>query len=158
MEVRMRTFALLLAALLLTVGADIAAASTPQFVPGFPLYCHGPLTLTAASVHETTMSFVWASTGAGAASPAPGQCSWADRAGQGQEIQSGGGNTICDFSEAMRRVPAGAYIEVGVARDPQAGNCMHLVRYIGAVSPPFSSSPQLAPFVRQSIARLTSSQ
>jgi tyrosinase len=35
---------------------------------------------------------------------------------------------------------------------------MHLARYIGAVSPPFSAVPSLAPFVRQSIASLTPAQ
>ncbi|HEY5048025.1 MAG TPA: tyrosinase family protein [Rhizomicrobium sp.] len=155
----MRSLLLLLgAALLIAAGADGAAASSPEYVPGYPLYCQGPLTPGAPSGRETTTPFHWASTGAGAASPEPRQCSWADRTGEGPERLSWGGNAICDFSGAMKSVPAGAYIEVGVARDPLAGNCMHLVRYIGAASPPFSAVPALAPFVRQSIAVLTSSQ
>jgi tyrosinase len=149
---------LVLTALFLVAGAGSAAASSPEYVPGFPLYCHGPITLGAVSTAETTLSFTWASTGAGAASPGPGQCSWADRTGEGPERQSGGGNMICDFTYAIRSVPAGTFAEFGVARDPLAGNCLHLVRYIGAVSPPFSAKPALAPFVRQSIVRLSGAQ
>jgi tyrosinase len=158
MEVRMRLYVLPLTALLLVAGVERAAASSPEYVPGYPLYCQGPLATSAPSDRETTTHFVWASAAAGAASPGPGQCSWADRTGQGPERQSDGGNSICDFSGAMQSVPAGAYAEVGAARDPLAGNCMHLVRYIGTVSPPFSPKPALAPFVRQSIANLTPSQ
>jgi hypothetical protein len=134
-----------------------AAAQSPQFVPAYPLYCQGPLTTGAPSGGETTTPFQWASVGAGAASPAPGQCAWADRGPRGTEIQAGG-NTICDWSSAMQSVPAGTFVEVGVARDPIVGNCMHLFRYIGIVSPPFSGVPFLSPFTRQSIANLTSSQ
>ena len=134
-----------------------AAAQSPQFVPAYPLYCQGPLTTGAPSGGETTTPFQWASVGAGAASPAPGQCVWADRGPRGTEIQAGG-NTICDWSSAMQSVPAGTFVEVGVARDPIVGNCMHLFRYIGTVSPPFSGVPFLSPFTRQSIANLTSSQ
>jgi Common central domain of tyrosinase/Polyphenol oxidase middle domain len=161
MEVRMRSLSLLLIGLLLTVGAVSPAASSPaspEYVPGYPLYCQGPLVTNAPSGRETTTFFVWASTGAGAAPPRPGECSWADRTGQGPEIQSDGGNVICDFSGAMRSVLFGKFIEIGVARDPIAGNCMHLVRYIGSVSPPFPAKPALPPFVRQSIAVLTPSQ
>ena len=154
----MRSIALLLTALLLIVDADNAAASGPQYVPGYPLYCQGPIWTTVPSGRETTTHFVWASTGAGAASPAPGQCSWADRTGEGAERQSDGGNAICDFSGAMKSVAPGTYAEIGVARDPQAGNCMHLMRYIGAVSPPFPSKPALEPFVRQSIVNLSGAQ
>jgi hypothetical protein len=57
-----------------------AAAQSPQFVPAYPLYCQGPLTTGAPSGGETTTPFQWASVGAGAANPAPGQCVWADRA------------------------------------------------------------------------------
>jgi hypothetical protein len=52
---------------------------------------------------------------AGAANPAPGQCVWADRGPRGSEIMPGGGNVICDFSGAMQSVPAGTFVEVGVA-------------------------------------------
>src|SRR5580693_10651136 len=94
-----------------------AAAQSPQFVPAYPLYCQGPLTTGAPSGGKTTTPFQWASVGAGAANPAPGQCAWADRAARGVEIQSGG-NVICDWSSAMQSVPAGTFVEVGVARDP----------------------------------------
>jgi hypothetical protein len=115
-----------------------AAAQSPQFVPAYPLYCRGRLTTGSPSGGETTTPFTWAPTGAGAANPGPRQCAWADRAARGSEIQPGGGNVICDFSGAMQSVPAGTFVEVGVARDPLVNNCMHLARYIGTVSPPFS--------------------
>jgi Common central domain of tyrosinase/Polyphenol oxidase middle domain/Protein of unknown function (DUF_B2219) len=149
---------LLVGALVLGVHIGHAGAQSPQFVPAYPLYCQGPLTRGAPSGGKTTTPYVWATTGAGAASPAPGQCAWADRAARGVEIQSGGGNVICDFSGAMQSVPAGMFVEVGVARDPLVSNCMHLARYIGTVSPPFSAAPSLAPFVRQSVATLTPAQ
>lgn len=62
---------------------------------------------------------------------------------------------VCDYSGAMKSVPAGEFIEIGVARDPQVNNCMHLTRYIGKVLGPFAGVPALPPFVRQSIASLT---
>ena len=135
-----------------------AAAQSPQFVPAYPLYCQGPLTTGVPSSGETTTPFQWASVGAGAANPAPGQCVWADRGPRGSEIQSGGGNLICDWSSAMQSVPAGAFVEVGVARDPLVGNCMHLFRYLGSQTPPFSGVPFLQPFTRPSIASLTADQ
>jgi tyrosinase len=101
---------------------------------------------------------MWAPAGAGAAPPGAGQCVWADRSARGVEIQPGGGNVICDFSGVMQSVPAGTFVEVGVARDPLVNNCMHLARYIGTVSPPFSAMPSLPPFVRQSVASLTPAQ
>jgi hypothetical protein len=139
-------------------GARQAAAQSPQFVPAYPLYCAGPLTTGAPSGGETTTAFQWASVGAGASNPAPGQCVWADRGPRGTEILPGGGNVICDFSGAMQSVPSGTFVELGVARDPLVNNCMHLARYIGAVSPPFSGVPALPPFVRQSIAALSPAQ
>jgi hypothetical protein len=135
-----------------------AAAQSPQFVPAYPLYCQGPLTTGAPSGGETTTPFQWASVGAGAANPAPGQCVWADRGPRGTEIQSGNSNVICDWSSAMQSVPAGTFVEVGVARDPIVGNCMHLFRYIGTVSSPFSGVPFLQPFTRPSVATLSSAQ
>src|SRR3974390_3475720 len=77
-----------------------AAAQSPQFVPAYPLYCQGPLTTGAPSGGETTTPFQWASVGAGAANPAPGQCVWADRGPRGSEILPGGGDVICAFSGA----------------------------------------------------------
>ncbi|MBU6464146.1 MAG: tyrosinase family protein [Bradyrhizobium sp.] len=144
--------------LLSAVGLGHASAQSPQFVPAYPLYCQGPLTTGSPSGRETTTPFIWAPSGAGAAAPGPGQCAWADRAARGIEIQSAGGNVICDFSGAMHSVPAGTFVEVGVARDPQVNNCMHLARYDGTVKPPFSAIPALPPFVRQSIASLTPTQ
>ncbi len=155
----MRSLPLLIGTiLLLAAGAHRAAAQSPQFVPAYPLYCQGPLTTGAPSGGKTTTPFTWAATGAGAAPPGAGQCVWADRPARGSEIQPGGGNVICDFSGAMRSVPAHNFVEVGVARDPLVSNCMHLARYIGTVSPPFSAAPALPPFVRQSIAALTPTQ
>jgi hypothetical protein len=144
--------------LLLAASFHDTAAQSPQFVPAYPLYCAGPLTTGAPFGGQTTTPFQWASTGAGAANPAPGQCAWADRGPRGTEIQSGGGNVICDFSGAMQSVPAGTFVEIGVARDPLVNNCMHLARYIGAVSPPFAAAPALPPFIRPSIASLSSAQ
>jgi hypothetical protein len=144
--------------LLLAASFHNAPAQSPQFVPAFPLYCAGPLTTGAPSGGETTTPFQWASVGAGAANPAPGQCVWADRGPRGSEILPGGGNVICDFSGAMQSVPAGTFVEVGVARDPLVNNCMHLARYLGPVSPPFSAIPALPPFTRPSVATLTPAQ
>lgn len=135
-----------------------AAAQSSQFVPAYPLYCQGPLTTGVPSGGETTTPFQWASVGAGAANPAPGQCVWADRGPGGSEVQSGGGNVICDWSSAMQSVPAGTFVEVGVSRDPLVGNCMHLFRYLGSQTPPFSGVPFLQPFTRPSIASLTPDQ
>jgi tyrosinase len=152
----MRSLMVLLATIFPIVAAtDNAAASSPQFVPGFPLYCHGPLPARVYGTSVSMMAFTWASTGAGAASPGPGQCSWADRAADGLEKQSGNGNVVCDFSGAMQSVAAGTFAKFGVARDPILDNCMHVIRYFGAVSPPFSAKPALAPFVRQSIIHLS---
>jgi tyrosinase len=146
------------AILLLAASFHNAAAQSPQFVPAYPLYCAGPLTTSAPSGGETTTPFKWASVGAGAANPAPGQCVWGDRGPRGSEILPGDSNVICDFSGAMQSVPAGTFVEVGVARDPLVNNCMHLARYLGPVSPPFSAVPALPPFTRQSIATLTPAQ
>lgn len=145
------------ALLVFEASSQRAAAQSPQFVPAYPLYCQGPLTTGAPSGGETTTPFQWASVGAGAANPAPGQCVWADRGPRGVEIQSGG-NVICDWSSAMQSVPSGTFVEVGVARDPIVGNCMHLFRYIGTVTPPFSGVPFLTPFTRQSVASLSPAQ
>jgi hypothetical protein len=134
-------------------------AQSPQSIPAYPLYCHGPLTTGPLVGTETTTPFVWAPTGAGDSSPGPGMCVWADRPARGSEIQTtNGGNVICDFSGAMKNVSADTFVEIGVARDPIVNNCMHLTRYLGTVSPPFSGTPALPPFVRQSIAGLTPAQ
>src|SRR6516165_2046192 len=158
-ELHMRPKLVLVGAILqLAAGFHNAAAQSPQSVPAFPLYCAGPLTTGAPSGGETTTPFQWAAVGAGAANPAPGQCVWADRGPRGSEILPGGGNVICDFSGAMQSVPAGTFVEVGVARDSLVNNCMHLVRYLGPVSPPFSGVPALPPFTRPSVASLLPAQ
>ncbi len=108
------------------------------------------------SGRETT-TFVWASTGAGATAPKPGQCAWADRASRGSEIINGG-NVICDFSSSMKSVAANTFVEVGVMRDPQVHDCMHLFRYVGATHPPFSPVPALEPFTRRSVASLSAAE
>jgi hypothetical protein len=46
--------------LLLAAGARRAGAQSPQFVPAYPLYCHGPLTTGAPSSGETMTPFIWA--------------------------------------------------------------------------------------------------
>ncbi len=148
---------LLLVAALFRLDPQPALAQSPQFVPAYPLYCHGPLNTSTLAGRETTTPFKWAAASAGSTPPGPGQCVWADRPARGDEIQAGG-NAVCDYSDAMRSVPAGIFVEIGVARDPLSGNCMHLIRYVGAVSPPFSGTPALAPFVRQSVATLSAAQ
>ena len=114
----------------------------------YPLYCQGPLTTSAPTPPPkgpTTTPFIWASTGAGAQAPAPGQCSWADRAAGGAELVNGNGNVICDNVGLIASVPAGQYWEFGVYRDQTANNCMRITQYVGIVSPPFSATPALPP-------------
>src|SRR5579863_1706086 len=134
---------------------DGAFAQTP--LPSFPLYCQGPLQ-TGPPAQPTLTPYTWASQGAGAANPAPGQCVWADRGPRPGEMVGGDGNSICDWSGSFSNLGAGQFLEVGVYRDPAVNNCMHLTHYIGIVSPPFSAVPALPPFVRQSIATLSATQ
>ncbi len=103
----------------------------------YPLICHGPLVTTG-----TSTPFKWASQGAGAASPAPGECAWADRAPQGTEIQSGGGNVIEGNMGKVANLAAGKYGAVGVYNDPD-GHHMVVTQVVGFVAPPFSSNPTL---------------
>lgn len=159
MTARYRLFILcVVSALLLTIGPRHATAQSMQSAPAYPLICAGLLTTGPAVTGQTQTPFQWAAVGAGTANPAPGQCAWADRGPQAIEILPGGGNVICDFSGAMQSVPAGTFIEVGVVRDPLMNNCMHLIRYIGPVSPPFSATMALPPFVRQSVSALSARQ
>ena len=151
----LQSFALVAALLVLIIHS--AAAQNPQFVPAFPLYCKGPMTTSVPINGRTTTHFIWAAKGAGMASPVAGQCVWADRTGRDLEVISGG-NVVCDYSGAMRSVPAGTFVELGVARDPLAGNCMHVAQYIGTVSPPFSAVPSIPPFVRPSIKNMSVAQ
>jgi len=121
------------------------AAAQP---PSYPLYCQGPLTTSAPTplpIGPTTTPFVWASTGAGAQAPGPGQCAWADRAAGGPELVNGNGNVICDNVGLIASVPAGQYWEFGVYRDQASNNCMRITQYVGAVGPPFSATPALPP-------------
>jgi hypothetical protein len=132
-----------------------------QTPPSYPLYCMGPLTTgspTPPPSGPTLTPYVWSATGAGAQSPGAGQCAWADRSAGGVEIQTGNGNSICDWSGLVTGVPAGQYFEVGVYRDPLHNNCMRVTRVIGVVSPPFSSVPALPPYVRPSVASLSAQQ
>ena len=140
------------AILLLAACLQNAAAQRPQFAPATPLYYAGPLTAGAPSGRETTTPFQWASFGAGAANPAPGQCVRADRAARGSEISPGGGNVIRDFSGAMKSAPTGPFVEVGVARDPLVSNCMPMTRSLALASPPFTAVPALPPFMRPGVA------
>jgi hypothetical protein len=138
---------------------DHAAAQAP--LPAYPLYCLGPLTTgprTPPPAGPTSTPFKWAAQGAGAANPGPGECTWADRAARGSEIEAGGGNSICDYTEELASLPAGKFLEVGVYRDPDVNNCMHLTHFVGVVNPPFSAEPALPPFVRQSISALSAAQ
>jgi Common central domain of tyrosinase/Polyphenol oxidase middle domain len=114
----------------------------------YPLYCQGSLTTSAptpAPTGPTTTPFIWASTGAGAQAPGPGQCAWADRAASGAELVNGNGNVICDNVGLIASVPAGQYWEFGVYRNQMANNCMRITQYVGIVSPPFSATPELPP-------------
>ena len=100
--------------------------------PSYPLYCQGPLTTSAPTpppTGPTTTPFIWASTGAGAQAPGPGQCSWADRAAGGAELVNGNGNVICDNVGLIASVPAGQYWEIGVYRDQTSNNCMRITQY-----------------------------
>jgi hypothetical protein len=109
--------------------------------PSYPLYCHGPLSTSNAPTPLT--AFKWASKGAGAAAPGPGECAWADRGPRGIEIKSGGGNEISGYLNQLANLPAGKYSEIGVYRDPNADNDMVVTKIVGFVTPPFSASPVL---------------
>jgi len=135
-------------------GTQFGAAQNP--LPSFPLYCQGPLHSIAGV--PTSTKFKWASVGAGAANPGMGECVWADRGPRGSEIEAGDSNSICDYSGNVINLAAGEFLEVGVYRDPDVNNCMHLTRFVGIVKPPFSSEPALQPFVRQSISALSPAQ
>jgi Common central domain of tyrosinase/Polyphenol oxidase middle domain len=127
--------------------------------PSYPLYCHGALTTSAPTPSGTTTTpYVWASTGAGVQAPGPGQCAWADRTASGIEIQGGNGNVICDARRLISGLPSGQYWELGVYRDALSNNCMRVTRVVGLVSPPFSGTPALPPYVRRSIANLSAQQ
>jgi xanthomonalisin len=106
-------------------------------IQAYPLYCQGPL-----STSSSLTPFKWAAQGAGAASPGPGECAWADRAPSGTEIKSGDSNTISGDLHAVASLAAGKYAEIGVFNDPTTHD-MVVVQIVGFVKPPFSSNPVL---------------
>ena len=107
--------------------------------PSYPLYCQGPLTTSSALTPLTP--FKWASQGAGAATPGPRKCAWADRAPRGTEIKAGGSNIISGYLNQVTNLPAGKFMALGVYRDPAAENDMVVTKVVGFVTPPFSASP-----------------
>jgi hypothetical protein len=109
--------------------------------PSFPLYCQGPLSTSPSPTPLT--QFKWASQGAGAKSPGPGECAWADRGPRGTEIKAGNANVISGYLNQVANLPAGKYMEIGVYRDASADNDMIVTQIVGLVSPPFSSSVTL---------------
>jgi formylglycine-generating enzyme required for sulfatase activity len=124
----------------------VVPVETP--LPSFPLFCQGPLTTGPRSPPPsgpTSTRYKWASKGAVAENPGPGECAWADRGPRGVEIVNGEGNVICDYSGNLAGLLAGKYLEIYVHRDPAENNCMRLTRYVGLVNPPFSSAPMLPP-------------
>jgi len=109
--------------------------------PSYPLYCQGPLSTSPAPTPLT--QFKWASQGAGAKSPGPGECAWADRGPRGTEIKAGDTNLISGYLNQVANLPAGKYMEIGVYRDATDNNDMVVTQIVGLVSPPFSASPTL---------------
>jgi hypothetical protein len=109
--------------------------------PSYPLYCQGPLT-TSAGLSPST-SYKWASKGAGAAAPGPGECAWADRGPRPIEIKPGNSNNIDGFLNEIANLPKGKYGEVGVYRDSNFANDMVVTQIVGFVNPPFSGKPAL---------------
>jgi len=109
--------------------------------PSYPLYCQGPLKTSTALTPLT--SYKWASEGAGAKAPGPGECAWADRGPRGIEIKSGDSNEIMGYLNQFANLPAGKYMEIGVYRDPDFGNDMMVTKIVGFVTPPFSAKPVL---------------
>jgi subtilase family serine protease len=106
-------------------------------VEAYPLYCQGPLTTTS-----NVTPYLWASEGAGEASPGPGECAWANRGPVPVEIQSGGGNVILGALGKVANLAAGKFAEIGVYRN-LTSNDMVATQVVGFVTPPFSSNPTL---------------
>ncbi len=109
--------------------------------PSYPLYCQGPLKTSTAPTPLT--QYKWASEGAGARAPDPGECAWADRGPRGTEIKSGDSNEIMGYLNQLANLPAGKYMEIGVYRDSNYDNDMMVTKIVGFVTPPFSSKPVL---------------
>jgi subtilase family serine protease len=106
-------------------------------IQAYPLYCQGPL-----STSSNLTPFKWAAQGAGAASPGPGECAWADRAPSGTEVKSGDTNTISGDLHQVASLPAGKYAEIGVYNDPTTHD-MVVTQIVGLITPPLSSKPTL---------------
>jgi hypothetical protein len=104
----------------------------------FPLYCQGPLKTSDGGSPLTP--FKWAKQGAGAASPGPSECAWADGPPRGTEIQAGNGNVIAGTLNEVANLPANKYAEIGVFNN---GHQMVSTQIVGFVKPPFSSNPVL---------------
>ncbi|HTW08661.1 MAG TPA: G1 family glutamic endopeptidase [Acidimicrobiales bacterium] len=126
-----------------TTAAPASVFTMEATQPSYPLYCQGPLSTSTAQVPTPTTVFNWASTGAGAAPPGPGQCAWADRPPRGVEEHSGGTGIIFGYLNQVANLPTGQYSEIGVYRDPGFGNDLSVTQIVGLVSPPFSPRPVL---------------
>jgi hypothetical protein len=130
--------------LLLLFGIAVALLTGPAVAepPSYPLYCRGPLTSTNGE-----MSFIWATSAAGAKGPPAGQCTWADRAARGSELDNDRRgkrrNTICGDLGQLAKLGAAQFMEIGVYRDDAHNNCMRVTQRVGIVQPPFSDSPTL---------------
>jgi hypothetical protein len=121
--------------------ANLVVAEPLNAVPvatSYPLYCQGPLVTSAGTTPLT--AFKWSSEGAGAASPGPGECAWADRGPRGNEIQSDYGNVISGTLNQAANLPAGQYVKIRVHHDPDSDAMV--VLQVGLVTPPFSAAPE----------------
>jgi len=105
--------------------------------PTYGFYCQGPLKTSDASPPLTR--FIWASQGAGAQAPGPGQCAWPDRGPRGTEIKAGNSNEIRGYLNAETTLPSGKFMELGVFNDPAHDN--EVVQPPKLVNPPFSANP-----------------
>jgi hypothetical protein len=126
-----------------TTGTPATVFTIEATQPSYPLYCQGPLNTSTAQVPTPTTVFKWASTGAGAEPPGPGECAWADRPPRSIEIHKGDTGIIFGYLNQVANLPAGKYSEIGVYRDPAFGNDLNVTQIVGFVSPPFSPKPVL---------------
>jgi hypothetical protein len=126
-----------------TTGTPATVFTMEATQPSYPLYCQGPLNTPTAQVPTPTTVFKWASTGADAEPPGPGECAWADRPPRGSEIQPGDTGIIFGYLNQVANLPAGQYSEIDVYRDPGFGNDLNVMQIVGFVSPPFSPNPVL---------------
>ncbi len=126
-----------------TTGTPATVFTMEPTRSSYPLYCQGPLNTAGAQVPTPTTVFRWASTGAGAEPPGPGECAWADRAPRGTEIRKGDTGIIFGYLNQVANLPAGRFAEIGVYRDPVFDNDLNVTQIVGFVSPPFSAQPVL---------------